>query len=135
MTLPITAGLLIACVALHLALIGYISTLRVRHKVALGDGGNKALSVAIRAHSNFLENAPLTLLLFMVVEWNQLTFWVLALAGVIFVLCRMAHAYGFIHSSGGTHIGRTLGVAGNWLIMALLAFYLLWLLVWQVILS
>lgn len=59
---PIFAAVLLLLVTL---LAMNVSMLRMRHKVSLGDGGNKALTRAIRAHANALEHSlPFIFLLF-----------------------------------------------------------------------
>lgn len=45
-----------------------VSRLRLKHKVSFGDGGNKDLTVAIRAHGNTLEQALLFAVLILALE-------------------------------------------------------------------
>ena len=74
---------------LYLALS--IRTIRVRrqHRVPVGDGGAAALARAMRAHGNFAEYVPLTLLLLFFVETGGASpLWVQLLSG------RCLHAYG-----------------------------------------
>ncbi len=73
-----------------------VRTLRMRRRlrVAVGDGGSTEMLRAMRAHSNFAEYVPLSLLLFFLVEQGG--------AGALLVhgLClslligRLSHAYG-----------------------------------------
>ncbi|HLD64745.1 MAG TPA: MAPEG family protein [Pseudomonas sp.] len=56
---------------LSLLLIGLslnISRQRLRHRVSFGDGGNPALTAAIRAHGNSLEQSLLFLILLYLLE-------------------------------------------------------------------
>lgn len=67
---------------------------RGRAKVALGDGGHKPLQRAIRAHANFVEFAPLALLLIAMAEWQGSPAWLVHMLGVALVLGRGLHAFG-----------------------------------------
>ncbi len=49
---------------------GFIQ-LRATKGIVMGDGGNALLPRRIRGHANFMENAPLTLLLLAVCESTQ----------------------------------------------------------------
>ena len=56
---------------LSLLLIGLslnVSRLRLRHRVSFGDGGNPALTAAIRAHGNTLEQSLLFIVLLYLLE-------------------------------------------------------------------
>lgn len=62
---------LYAAALLSLLLIGLslnISRLRFRHRISFGDGGNPALTAAIRAHGNSLEQSLLFILLLYFLE-------------------------------------------------------------------
>jgi|TARA_R110002049_G_scaffold296621_1_gene484853 hypothetical protein len=75
-----------------------ISRLRIKYKVANGDGDNKEITKAIRAHMNSLEHIlPFSLLLY--VLQSQLT------SGIIFVILafgflsiRVLHTYSMLSS-------------------------------------
>src|SRR5438552_15823356 len=59
-----------------------VSVLRAKFKVMFGDGGQEALTRAIRAQGNCTEYVPLALLLIVMVEWAGTKPWVLqSLAG------------------------------------------------------
>lgn len=53
---------------LIVALAGRVSVLRLRHKVSLGDGDNRELARAIRAHGNTVEWVPLFLVMLLAYE-------------------------------------------------------------------
>ena len=62
---------LYAAALLSLLLIGLslnVSRLRFRHRVSFGDGGNPALTAAIRAHRNSLDQSLLFILLLYFLE-------------------------------------------------------------------
>jgi uncharacterized membrane protein YecN with MAPEG domain len=126
MSLVVTSCVLIACVILKLILVSHISRLRLSAKIAFGHGESHKLKVAIRAHANLLENAGFAVLLFLVAELQGANRWLLAVLGLIFVIARLAHAQGFIRSSGQSHPGRFYGTLFSWVTLALLALLLLW---------
>lgn len=69
-----------------------VSRLRLKHKVSFGDGGNKALGVAIRAHGNTLEQALLFAVLALALELRPAGSpdWMLWPIGV-FLVARVLH--------------------------------------------
>src|SRR5262245_54425056 len=68
MQIPVTAALAGFSGLLLVTLASRVSMLRMRHKVAFGDGGNPELMRAIRTHGNTAEYAPLFVLL--VLAWE-----------------------------------------------------------------
>ncbi len=93
---------------------------RMVSKIGLGDQGNELLSVAMRAHANAVEYIPIIALLFVLAELNGVAGWVLHIVGVITVVARVAHGYGFIKSAGKTHPGRYHGTLATWLVIVAL---------------
>lgn len=126
MDYAVTSSVLIACVVLKLVLVGIITRRRLSSGVALGDGGDRQLNVAIRAHANLLENAPFAILLFLLAEIQGANQWLLAGLGLVFVLSRLVHPWGLIRSNGGSHPGRFYGTLFSWLILAALCSIVLW---------
>lgn len=61
--LPITALYASLLAALVMVLAALVVAIRKGAKIGLGDAGNQALQVRIRAHANALENIPLALIL------------------------------------------------------------------------
>lgn len=72
--------------------------LRWKLRVSLMDGGHDELKRAIRAHGNFTEYVPITLLLLAFSEINQAPMITLHILGSILILARFLHAYG-LHTS------------------------------------
>ncbi len=62
-------------------------------KVALGDGGDRALLRRIRTHGNFSEYVPITLMLMLLAELQQAPGWLINLIGVLLIGGRLLHAY------------------------------------------
>jgi uncharacterized membrane protein YecN with MAPEG domain len=122
-----------AVTALYAGLIGLlllvlaagVSLLRRRHKVGLGDGGNRDLQRAIRVHGNAVEWAVPALLLLLVAELNRAPALLLHACGVAIVLGRLLHAFG-LSRSGGVSFGRFVGSGLSWGALALLSVWCLW---------
>jgi uncharacterized membrane protein YecN with MAPEG domain len=95
-------------------------------KIGYGDQENEVLAVAIRAHANMVEYTPITLLLLLLAEINGASGSLVHAAGLIFVVSRLAHAWGFTTANGGYSVYRFYGTLANWiLLVALSAYHLL----------
>jgi uncharacterized protein len=83
-------GLLMAWLALQ--------TIKVRraNKVKLGDGGVFELQSAIRAHGNFAEYMPITIILLFLLEHNGAPVLVIHMIGLAFLYGRWLHAQGLL---------------------------------------
>lgn len=98
------------CLAAAAAVINFwlglrIGQLRKAHNVMVGDGGNEAVLRRMRAQANFIENTPLVLVLFGLVEAAGKGAW-LAPIGALFMLGRVVHAIGM---DGSIAWGRPAG--------------------------
>ena len=73
-----------------------VRTLRLRRRlrVEVGDAGNEHMLRAMRAHANFAEYVPLSLILFFLVEESGASNWVIHGLGMCLLLGRIVHAYG-----------------------------------------
>ncbi|WP_334182346.1 MAPEG family protein [Novosphingobium sp.] len=71
-----------------------IARLRMREKVLFGDGGHDLLSRRMRAQLNFVESTPFVLILAAAIEMSGKGGNWLAIAGSLFMLGRVAHAFG-----------------------------------------
>lgn len=102
MGFPITAfyaSLLALCyIYLSFAVIGA----RRSGKIGIGDGGNAALSRAIRVHGNFNEYVPITLILLACLESMHPQHWVVHVGACALLFGRILHAYGLGSSEGVT---------------------------------
>ncbi|WP_088328753.1 MAPEG family protein [Lacimicrobium sp. SS2-24] len=91
-----------------------VIVLRNQHKVAIGDGNNPQLQLAIRAQGNALEYLPLALLMIFMLEALGLS------AGVIHGLCllllggRVVHAYAIV--AGNMRL-RVLGMLFTFMVL------------------
>ena len=96
---------------------------RKENSINLGDQGNEAVIVAMRAQANFVEYAPIALLLLAIAESGGAPALFLHIVGALFFLARLAHAYGFHTGSGQTSPGRAVGAITTFLILLVLAVY------------
>jgi uncharacterized protein len=124
-TLPATTAL---CAAL-LGLLGAVLTInvivnRVKTKIDTGDGGIAALAQAIRAQGNFVEQAPLALIVIGFAEAGGARATVVwALAGLL-VASRLASAYALSRSLGQSPL-RQFGGGTSILVLAAASIVLL----------
>jgi len=100
-------SLTIAPYAAILGLLGALLTVnviasRVRARVDAGDGGVAALAQAIRAHANFVEQAPLALIVIALAETAGSRALVVHGLGVALLAARFASAYTLNRSLGQT---------------------------------
>ena len=91
---PITLLAAAAAVFVNLWLGWRIVSSRREHQIKVGDGGNEAVLRRMRAQANFIENAPLFLLLLAGLELSGGDRRILAGIAVAFVLARIAHGIG-----------------------------------------
>ena len=111
---------------LMLVLLARISRHRHGHRIGLGDGGDALLARKIRVHGNFVEHAPIALLLLGLLELCGLQAGWLWAFGSALLLGRVMHAIG-LSGSGGYSIGRFWGTALTWLVLLAMAIAGLWL--------
>ncbi|GGQ03314.1 MAPEG family protein [Shewanella litoralis] len=121
MTLMIS-GLYAGLTALLLLGLAYkVVKLRRFNKIGIGDGGNQELSLAIRAHGNLVENAPVVMVLLVLAELNGMPDYLLHIVGTVWIVARLLHAIGLNQGKGGLHFGRFWGVLMTWLVLLSLA--------------
>lgn len=108
MLLPIT-GLYAALLGLLIiVLLLRIVAKRWKHRVGVGDGGEKTLLLAIRAHGNAIETIPIALILLAALELNKGSALTLHIFGAALLLGRIAHAFG-ISRTAKVNPGRFIG--------------------------
>jgi len=96
-----------------------ISRLRMRERVANGDGGLLSLKKAIRAHLNGVEHTVVFALVILALTQTQAGPKVLATLVVGFTVARLLHAYGMLASAfdirrvgaGMTYLFELMGLA------------------------
>ena len=122
-TLPITLTIAGAAALIHIWLALRVSHLRRLKRVLIGDGGDQQVAARMRAHSNFIENTPLFLILLGLVEaatGSETWLWA---AAILFILARLAHPFGMERPA--PNLLRMGGTAVTWLVLLALAAYAL----------
>ena len=94
--LTVTPIYLALAVVLYSALSFAVIRGRWRHRVRLGEGDNTEMQRLVRAHGNFAEYAPLTLLCIGAAELAGAPAWSLHAAGVLLLMGRVLHGYCFV---------------------------------------
>jgi uncharacterized membrane protein YecN with MAPEG domain len=84
--------------------------LRGQLGVAIGDGGNRDLLLAMRRHANFVEYVPIALILLVLLELNGVSKIAIHSLGAALVLARICHAFG-IKAENIKSAGRAIGAA------------------------
>ena len=91
-----------------------IGQLRTSLKISIGDGGNEQVIRRMRAQSNFIENAPLVLVLIGAIELARPGNMILAAIAAIFIVGRVLHGLGM--DGGSFAVGRVIGTLSSLLI-------------------
>lgn len=121
MILPITLTIAGAAALLNIWLGARVSQVRLARKVSVGDGGDAGLVGRMRAHANFTEYTPFFLILLALIELAQgpqLWLWIVA---ILFILARIAHAFGMDRPSPNAF--RAGGIIVTMLVLLGLALY------------
>ncbi|MES2337991.1 MAG: MAPEG family protein [Pseudomonadota bacterium] len=115
--LPASLATAAACGIINLWLAIRVGQMRRAHAVSVGDGGNMAVIARMRAHANFIEYAPIVLILLVLLElaWGTSAF--LWATGFAFVVARVCHGLGM----DTWKPGRAIGVGLTFPILLLLA--------------
>jgi hypothetical protein len=93
-----------------------VSRLRLKLKISVGDGGHKDMLLAIRAHSNGVEQVPIFALIILSLTLTQTPDIFLAFFVVTFTVARVFHAYGMLCRF---FLGRRIGAALTYLLQLL----------------
>lgn len=93
-----------------------VGTTRLKTNILLGEGDSSELLQSIRSHGNLMENAPIALILLLLLEMQSVADWKLHLIGSSFFLFRILHAYGITISRESTPY-RLVGALGSWVLM------------------
>ena len=108
------------CTILVVILAIRVAYWRFKHKIGIGDGGDRELLKRVRAHGNAIENMPLALILLGGMELNGYSGTIIHSFGAVLLVSRLAHAVGLSRSSG-TSAGRFAGSMFTWLLMLTMA--------------
>ncbi len=98
-----------------------VARTRTRKKIFLGDGGDREMLAAIRAHANLVEWAPLCLLLIYIAS-DFYGFWTVACLSAVLLAARVLHAGGILRT---IPMGRSSGAIGTVLVLAVASILLI----------
>jgi uncharacterized membrane protein YecN with MAPEG domain len=121
--LTITLTITGAAALINIWLSIRVSHLRRLHKVSIGDGGNEGVRTRMRAHANYAEITPIFLILLALVELARGTSDLLWVAGILFILARLAHPFGMERPA--PNLLRIASVLVSWIVLLALALYAL----------
>jgi uncharacterized protein len=113
------------CALLQCLLTALVIARRTQAGISLLDGGDKPLIHRIRAHGNFIETAPMALLLLALLEFNGLVTWAVIGFGAMLVMGRVLHAIGLINSR--MRWARVAGMLMTLFVISIQAVGCLWL--------
>ncbi|MCF8467784.1 MAG: MAPEG family protein [Sneathiella sp.] len=100
------------------------SRLRRGAKVSLGDGGDIGLQKAIRAHGNFIEYVPITLLMLTFLEMRTVSIYVIIVLASLLFVGRCLHAIGMARAEGEFRL-RAAGAGMTYLALLVSSLWLL----------
>jgi len=117
-----------ALYALPLACLGLVLWFRVAMmrsglKVSIGDGGNPQLHERIRQHGNFIEWAPMVLLLMVIAEGNGAGAVWLHISGALLLIGRLTHPFGLKAGNPGhplRYVGNSASLLATLIVMGCL---------------
>jgi uncharacterized membrane protein YecN with MAPEG domain len=98
--IPVTLATAAAAVFVNLWLGWRIAQLREQFKVSVGDGGQELLLRRMRAQANFIEHAPIFLILLGGLELSGANRLALLAIAAVFILARIAHGVGMDGGEG-----------------------------------
>lgn len=95
MTAEVTGLYAAALASLFIVLSGRVIVFRRTNRVSLGDGGDPDLLSRVRAQGNFVEYAPLGLMLILIAELQGTPVFWLHLSGALLLIGRVIHGVNF----------------------------------------
>jgi uncharacterized membrane protein YecN with MAPEG domain len=119
MILQTTLSLAAAAAIINIWLAMRCGRLRASEKVMHGDGGSAPLMRRMRAHANYIEYTPITLILIAVIEMTGKGGTWLAVVGALYMAGRLLHALGM--DSPDVSKLRMVGIFSTFLVMIGLA--------------
>ncbi|KTF14515.1 MULTISPECIES: MAPEG family protein [unclassified Pseudoalteromonas] len=95
---------------------------RKKEQISLGDNGNVKLQRAVRAHANFMEYVPFTIILLFLAEYQGLASHYCNILGAALLIGRVFHNLGIVEAKLKY---RQIGAVATFLVMVISAFILL----------
>lgn len=107
-------------ILLKLGLAFRVIFIRRNQAIGIGDGGDKAMQRAIRAHANATEYMPLAMIGLIALSGVGYPIWAIHALGLLFTIGRGLHAYG-LSTNAGVSFGRFYGTVFSTVSMAIMA--------------
>lgn len=124
-----TTALYAIPLTLTLVVLGVrVSILRGKTGISILHGDNMRLAERMRAHGNFAESVPLSLILMGVAEMLGASDFALHSIGVLLVVSRLLHVYGLNHENPAAPL-RVLGGVGSDIVQLTLVALIAWQLI------
>jgi uncharacterized membrane protein YecN with MAPEG domain len=108
MTLTITPFFIGLFAVMQVPITGMVGYRRFQTRVPFFDGGDQTLMRRMRAHGNFTETVPISLLAMAAAELTGAAQWLLWSGGVVLLAGRLMHLATLMRSEWG--IGRAIGI-------------------------
>jgi hypothetical protein len=127
MILPITLTIAGAAALLNIWLARRVGQVRLAQKISIGDGAHPVLTARMRAQANFVEYTPFFLILLGLVELavgSRTWLWAVA---ILFILGRIAHAFGMDRPQPDRLRLRMIGIIVTLGLLLGLALYAIWI--------
>jgi uncharacterized membrane protein YecN with MAPEG domain len=127
MHIPLITGFYAGLLGIVVFLLTWrVGRIRSRTNIALMDGGNRELIVAIRGQGNFIELVPLCLILLAVAEMASTSIYVIHILGVILLVSRLIHPFGLSPDRMNTW-QRMIGAGGTMIVLLILSVWAIYL--------
>lgn len=123
MILPITLTITGAAAIINIWLGWRVGQKRISQKVSIGDGGDSSVICRMRAHANYAEYTPFVLILIGLIEFAAGTSLWLWAVGAVYLLARIAHAFGMDVQPPARSRLRGIGIAVTMLTLLGLGLY------------
>ena len=123
-TFQIVALYVALTLLLNIVLMLRVGRGRLGKGINLGDGGDADMTARIRAHGNYIENAPLMLIGLLAVAFMNGSPIMLHVLGAAYLIGRVLHALGMAGTMGQ---GRLIGTVLSLLVYLVMGLYLLYL--------
>ena len=123
-TFQIVALYVALTLLLNIVLMLRVGRGRLGKGINLGDGGDADMTARIRAHGNYIENAPLMLIGLLAVAFMNGSPILLHVLGAAYLIGRVLHALAMAGTMGQ---GRLIGTVLSLLVYLVMGLYLLYL--------
>jgi len=98
---------------------------RRRQRISVGSGGDMELELAIRAHANFIEYVPISLILMWFLEVIAHASGLVLILGTALLLARLAHIVGILDTENKL-IFRSVGMLVTFAVILISSMILIW---------